>query len=151
MTAVLYRCVIRLCTKYTFCTLKTFSLPAAGLSRALGCGVRRGSACTRCKWVPPGLRGGCSGRQSHEIWRVTTGLLSDQLEPTRPMETQKTLEGGGHISPLTVAVVEVSQQLSKARQPRYKGCASSLSFVTATNGASACGFVSVRVFACVSL
>ena len=29
------------------------------------------------------------GVESREIWRATTGSLSDQLEPTRPMETKK--------------------------------------------------------------
>ena len=45
-------------------------------------------------------------------------------------------------SPISAAVFEVPQQLSKARQFKL------FPFVTATDGASACGFVSVRVCAC---
>ena len=47
---------------------------------------------------------------------------------------------------LSAAVIEVPQQPSKARKPRYNSRASSFS-LRDRNGASACGFVSVRVSA----
>ena len=58
------------------------------LSRALGCGARRGPVCTpRRKF---GSRAGsvarALGAQSREIWQVITGLLSAELEPSKTME-----------------------------------------------------------------
>ena len=38
-------------------------------------------------WAPTELRDACPGAQSREIWQVIAGLLSDQLMPTRPMQT----------------------------------------------------------------
>ena len=57
-------------------------------SRALGCGVRRGPACTpRRKF---GSRAGSVARalgvQSREIWQVITGSLSAELEPSKATE-----------------------------------------------------------------
>ena len=52
------------------------------------------------------------GVQSREIWQVTTGSLSDQLESL------------SHFSPLYAAVFQVAQQRSKARHPRYNSHAS---------------------------
>ena len=66
-----------------------FSLSVAFLfSRALGCGARRGVACTpRCKC---GSRRGSVARalslQRREIWQETTGSLSDEPSPIRLME-----------------------------------------------------------------
>ena len=58
-------------------------------SRALGCGARRGPACTpRRKF---GSRAGSVARalgvQSREIWQVITGLLSADLESSKTMGT----------------------------------------------------------------
>ena len=80
-----------------FSGMQNFSLPAAGLcfSRALGRGARRrrdppvhhgarvgpGRAPWRVLWA---LEVAKSGK-----WQVTMGSLSDQLEPTRPMQTPK--------------------------------------------------------------
>ena len=60
-------------------------------SRALGCGARREPACTsrRKCGSRPGSVARALGVQSYEIWQVITGLLSDQLDPTRPMQTPK--------------------------------------------------------------
>ena len=57
-------------------------------SHALGCGARRGPACTpRRKF---GSRAGSVARalgvQRREIWQVITGLLSAELEPGKAME-----------------------------------------------------------------
>ena len=39
-------------------------------------------------WALAEVRGTCSGVQSSENWQITTGLNSDDLEPTRPIETR---------------------------------------------------------------
>ena len=67
---------------------KTFLLWPRVFSRALGCGARRGLACTpRCKC---GSRAASVARalgvQNRGIWRVTTGSLCDESQPTRPVE-----------------------------------------------------------------
>ena len=81
---------VRMCI-FTF-FLRNTKLFASGRGSFIalsGCGGCRGPACTpRCKC---GSRAGsvahAPGVQSREIWQVTTGSLSAELEPTRPMET----------------------------------------------------------------
>ena len=58
-------------------------------SRALGCGARRGVACTpRRKF---GSRAGSMARvlgvRSREIWKVITALLSAELEPSKTLKS----------------------------------------------------------------
>ena len=72
-----------LCANVFFWTFARFSPAPAGFSRTLGCGARRGPACTpRRKF---GSRAGSVARtlgvQSRETWRVITGLLSAELKP----------------------------------------------------------------------
>ena len=59
------------------------------ISRALGCGARRGARLytTAQVWVQGGLRGACSGHsKSRNLANVITGLLSAELEPIKTME-----------------------------------------------------------------
>ena len=75
------------CVFLDICTL--FSGARGYFLRALGCGARRGPACTpRCKF---GSRAGSVARalgiQSREIWQAITGLLSAELEPSKRMKT----------------------------------------------------------------
>ena len=80
--------------------MQNFSLPATRVFSRVGCGARKGLACTpRCKCGSrPGSVARTLGVQGREIWQVTTGSLSDQLEPTRLVQTPKTLFC--HFSPL---------------------------------------------------
>ena len=73
-----------------FCTSAFFALPPVGRFRALGCGARRKLARTlRCKCGPwPRSVARALGVQSRENWQITTGLNSDDVEPTRPIETR---------------------------------------------------------------
>ena len=80
-------------------------------SRVLGCGARRGAACTpRRKF---GSRAGSVARalavQSREKMQVITRLLSAELEPSKTMENP-------HVSRLA----RLLQKLSTWWQPRYK-------------------------------
>ena len=61
-------------------------------SLALGLrGTQEARVSTECKRGPwPGSLARDLGVQSRENWQTTTGLLSDHLEPTRPMQTRKT-------------------------------------------------------------
>ena len=114
-------------------------------SGALGRGARRGPVCTRCKcgsW--PGSMARALGVQSCEIWQITTGSLSDQLlmEPTGPMQTPKT-----YCSFFTSLLLFLKYHSSHQRLGSRGTTAALQAFpvVTATNGASACGFVRMRV------
>ena len=71
-----------------FSGIQNFLFRSRVFSRALGCGARRGPACTpRCKCGSrPGSVARSLGVQSYEIWQENTGSLSDQLEPTRPTQ-----------------------------------------------------------------
>ena len=82
-----------LCTK---CRL--FAHPPPVLFRprvfphALGCGARRGPACTLgANFGPrPGSVARALGVQSRDFWQLVAGLLSDQRElTTRPLKTPK--------------------------------------------------------------
>ena len=84
------------------------------------------------------------GLQNRQIWQVTTGSLSDQVEPTRPMHTPQM--PFFHSSPLCVAVFEVPQQPSNTRQPRYNNRASSFSLC---DSHERCVCMCVRERACV--
>ena len=73
-----------------FAEFIVFLLQPRVFSRALVCGALRKAACTR--WSKCGSRPDSVTRalciQSREIWQVIAGLLSDELEPTKPMQTQ---------------------------------------------------------------
>ena len=87
---ILYLVCVR--TKCTFfAEYKSFLFRPWVFSRDLGCGARRGAACTpqRKFGSRPGFVARALGVQSREIWQVIAGSLSDQLEPTRPMENPK--------------------------------------------------------------
>ena len=63
------------------------------------------------------------GAQSREIWQGTTGSVSDQLEPTGPIQTPTTSCFHYHLS---AVLIQAPQQPSKARKPRrYSNRASS--------------------------
>ena len=76
------------------------------LSRAFRCGAHRGPACTpRCRFGSrPGSVARALGVQCHEIWHVVAGLLSDQLEPTGPVQPRK-LSFVFHFSPFFVLLL----------------------------------------------
>ena len=76
--------------KLFFCTSPSFSLPAAGL---FSCSWPRSTQGVRVyarRILGPGPSSVTSalGFQSREKWQVTTGSVSDDLEPTRPIETR---------------------------------------------------------------
>ena len=128
---------ILLCIKLTFFQgYNSFIILPRVFSRALGCGARRGPACT--PWCKCGSRPGSVARALGVQSRDRFPTSSSQPGPFKPQMLYLF-----YFSPLSAAVFEVPQQPSKARQPRYNSRA--IPFVTATNGASACGFVSVRV------
>ena len=116
-------------------------------SRALGCGARRGPDCTPRRNF--GSRAGSVARtlgvQSREIWLVTTGSLSDQLEPTGPMQNLE----NAIFSFLTCLCCCFGSTTAPVRQRLGShGTATVLQafpFVTTTNGACACRCVCVRV------
>ena len=123
-------------------------------SRVLGCGARRGPACTpRCKCGSrPSSVARALGVQSSEIWQVTTGSLSGQLAPTKPVQTPKMACFVFSFFTSFAAVFDMKKHSNQQRLGSHGTTAAlqAFPFVTATNGASACGFVSVRVFARVS-
>ena len=133
--------------KHFFCTFARFLGRPRVFSRALSCGALRGAACTpRCKCRSrPGSVALALGVQSREIWQVIAGLLSDQLESTRPMQAPKCplYISFFHLSP---ASFEVTHQLSKARQQRYNSRASSVSLCDSPERYFC---VRIRVRACV--
>ena len=147
----LYVQCILLSIKWVFPEYKTFLFRPRVFSCALGCGALRGPACTpRCKCesrpasVPRAL-----GVQSREIWQVTTGSLSDQLEPTRPMQPPKmSFFASFHLSLLLLLKPHSSRQ--RLGSHGTTAALQAFPFVTATSGASACGSVNVRVCARVS-
>ena len=85
------------------------------------------------------------GVQRREIWQVTTGSLSDQLEPTRPMHTPKTLFLD--VLPLSAAVFKYHSS-SRQRLGSHGTTAALQAFHLLCDSHercfSACGFVSVR-------
>ena len=67
-----------------------FALPLAGLFSCSRSGTQEARVNTGCKRGPwPRSVARALGVQSRENWQITTGSLSDQLEPTRPMQTRK--------------------------------------------------------------
>ena len=70
---------------------QAFLLRPRACPRVLGCGARRGAACTpRRKFGPrPGSVARAPGPQSRASWQAITGSLSAEPEPTRPMENPK--------------------------------------------------------------
>ena len=99
-------------------------------SRALRCGAHRGPACTpRCRFGSrPGSVARALGVQCHEIWHVVAGLLSDQLEPTGPVQPRK-LYFFSFFTFVLLLLTHHSSWLSTTinRQPRYNSRASSFS------------------------
>ena len=81
------------CMKCAFLHIgQLFLLRPWAVSRSLGCGSRRGPACTpRRKCVSRlGYVARALGAQSRTIWQVVAGSLPADLEPTRPIETPRT-------------------------------------------------------------
>ena len=80
--------LVYVCMELSFCGIRNFSLPAAGLfSRSRLRGTQRGSPVHHGASVGPGPVARSLGVQSRESWQVIARLLSDQLEPIRPMQT----------------------------------------------------------------
>ena len=78
-------------------TIFSLAVGRGSCARALGCGARRGTPCTRrCKCGPrPGSVARALGVQSRAIRQVITGSLSDLPEPSRLMEIHNFLPQGG--------------------------------------------------------
>ena len=113
-----------------------FALPPAGL---LSCSRLRGTqearvntGCKRGPWSRSVAR--ALGVQSREIWQITTGSLSDHLEPTRPMQTRKTK---AQFPPQVIFSFFVSGCCCYGTTAAIQA----FPFMTAMNGASACGLV----------
>ena len=118
-------------------------------SRALGCGARRGPACTRRR------RRSRPGSVAHALGvHSRRNLASDRGIAFRPAGDN---QAHANIQNVILFIFTAlcccfpsTTAASRLRLPRYKSRASSLcSFVTATYGVSACGFVSLHVCACV--
>ena len=89
------------------------------------------------------------GVLSREIWQEIVGLLPDQLvEPTRPMQTAKCHVFFFLFSPLLL-ILKYDSSCQRLGSHGTTAAIQAFPFVTATNGASAGGFDSVRVWACV--
>ena len=119
-------------------------------SRALGWRAPWGAACTP-RFMYESRAGSVArapGVQSRETGQVTTGSLSDQLEPTSHMQTPKMSKKKNNIFYLSLLLFRTTQRLGN-----HGTAAAFQAFpsVTATNGAPVCGFASVRVCARVSL
>ena len=82
------RLCLLLCINACFLLLHAFLRPPWVFSRALGCGERRGGACTlRLKFVSrPGSVACALGVRNREISQIITGSLSAELEPSTTME-----------------------------------------------------------------
>ena len=80
-----------LCKMAGFSGIHLLLLRPRIVSRALGFGASREPACTlRCKsGSRPGSVARYLGAQRRPFRQVTMGLLSDKLQPTRPMQTPK--------------------------------------------------------------
>ena len=115
-----------------------FALSAAGLARDTP--VHHGAS-------RPGSVARALGVQSRELWQVTTGSLSDQLEPTRRMQTPTHFVLFLFYSLFTSLLLFLNYHSSRERLGSHGTTAElhAFPFVTATNGAYACGFVNVRV------
>ena len=126
-----------------------FALPLAGLFSCSRSGTQEARVNTGCKRGPwPRSVARALGVQSRENWQITTGSLSGQLEPTRPMQTRKTT---AQFPPHVV--------FSFPRPPPHvifsffvSGCCygttaalQAFPFMTAKNGAFGCRLESVRV------
>lgn len=79
---------LRVIELHFFARRKTFLFGPQVVSRAPGCGARRGSR-VHCslRLDPVETHGACSGRRA--IWVFHAGSLSAKPELTRPMETPK--------------------------------------------------------------
>ena len=137
---------------------ETFYFRPRVFSRALGCGARRGPTCTRCKC---GSRPGSVARaldlQSREIWQLTRGSLSDELDDQAHRNVQNVISCLLVLRSAAVYqyLLQVPHQPSHAiyfdlTQPRYNssiripGSSSSFSLCDRLNHASACVCVSSK-------
>ena len=140
------------CT-FFFAEYKTFLFWLWVFSRALGWGSRRGHACTpwrKCR-PRPGSVARALGAQSREMWQVITGSLSAELEPTRRRGTPQIVTFSSHFSFFHLSLLVFPKyHNSRIRLGSHDTTAAlqAFHFVTDTNGAFACGFVSVRVCEC---
>ena len=125
----------------TFSGLQAFLFRPGVFSRTLGCGARRGPACTpRCKCGSrPSSVARALGVQSSEIWQVTTGSLSGQLAPTKPVQTPKMACFVFSFFTSFAAVFDMKKHSNQQRLGSHGTTAAlqAFPFVTATNGAFA--------------
>ena len=112
-----------------FCTLASFSPPAAGLfSHSRPPGTQLARVYTRLKFGPrPGSVARVLGVQSRAIWQVFPGSLSDELERTRRCGNPQSVRFFSFSFFTSLLLFLKYLQLSKARQPRYNSRASSFS------------------------
>ena len=143
-------CCASICTTTTkiefFPSIETFLFRLPVLSRALGCGARRGPACIpRCKC---GSRpsGACSRRSKSRNLARNHGVA---LRPARANQAHTNPETSFLIFHLSLLLF-LKYHSSRPRLGSHGTAAArqAIPFVTATNGASAYGFVSMRVCAC---
>ena len=129
-----------------------FSPAPVGISsRSRLRGTRGGNLYTTVQvWSRPGFVARALGVQSRETWQVIAGLVSDQLEPTRPMQTPKMFFPPSflHLQYISAAVYEVPQQPSKVRQSRHNSRASTCS-LSDSHERCFCVWVRERVRVCV--
>ena len=139
----------------SFCTSATCSVPAAGLSsRSRLRGTQGARLYTRRKfWAPAGLRGARSGRSKSRFLATSRGIA---FRPARAdhqaLENPKNLDFFSLFFFTSFTSCFFRHHSSRQRLSSHGTTAAlqAFSFVAATKGASACGFVSVRVCACVS-
>ena len=98
--------------------------------------------------------------ENNEFWRTTTaklplpviaGLLSDQLEPTRPMQTPKKLFLFLFFHPSLLLFLKHHSSCQRLGSHGTSAALQVFPVVTVTTCASSCGFESVRVCARVPL
>ena len=119
---------------------KTFRFRSPVFSRALGCGARSGAASTprRLCRSRPGPVARALDVQSHEIWQVTMGVLPTSYMIRRANQA--------HVDSKNVSVCVFS--LFSLPSRGITAVLQAFRVGPATSGASACGFVSVRMCRC---
>ena len=136
-----------------FCHRPAFLFRPRVFSHALGCGARRGAACTprRECGSRPGSVTRALGVQSRAIWQAITGSLSAELEPRRTMEPPYNL-----VFLLgCCCITSVSHRLSSAQPLCFVAATvtsavaqQALPFVTATDDSSVYACVMFLVQSC---
>ena len=87
-----------------------------------------------------------AGVQSREIWQVTSGSLPDPLDQTRRMQTSTMSPFFSFFfSPLCFCCFKYHGSRQRLGSRGTTAALQAFPVVTATNGASACGFVRMRV------